>query len=84
MHSTGTIKILARVASARMNGQLWLMNALTDRFIVLHGRSEALWQKTEQGATVAELIDDQVMLNRSAMTKFGFHLGEVTLSFTRR
>jgi hypothetical protein len=30
------------------------------------------------------LIDDKVMLNRSAMTKFGFHLGEVTLSFTRR
>ncbi len=30
------------------------------------------------------LIDDKVMLNRSAMTKFGFHLGEVTLSFTKR
>lgn len=30
------------------------------------------------------LIDDKVMLNRSAMSKFGFHLGEVTLSFTRR
>lgn len=30
------------------------------------------------------LIDDQVMLNRSAMSKWGFHLGEVTLSFTRR
>jgi hypothetical protein len=27
------------------------------------------------------LIDDKVMLNRSAMKKFGFHLGEVTLSF---
>jgi len=24
------------------------------------------------------------MLNRSAMRKFGFHLGDVTLSFTRR
>lgn len=30
------------------------------------------------------LIDDKVMLNRSAMSKFGFHLGEVTLSFTKR
>ncbi len=30
------------------------------------------------------LIDDKVMLNRSAMSKFGFRLGEVTLSFTRR
>ena len=30
------------------------------------------------------LIDEKVMLNRSAMSKFGFHLGEVTLSFTRR
>lgn len=30
------------------------------------------------------LIDDQVMLNRSAMSKWGFYLGEVTLSFTKR
>ena len=30
------------------------------------------------------LIDDKVMLNRSAMRKFGIHLGDVTLSFTRR
>jgi len=29
------------------------------------------------------MIDDRVMLNRSAMSKFGIHLGEVTLSFTR-
>lgn len=30
------------------------------------------------------LMDDRVMLNRSAMSKFGFRLGEVTLSFSRR
>jgi len=30
------------------------------------------------------LVDERVMLNRSAMSKWGFHLGEVTLSFTRR
>jgi Protein of unknown function (DUF3833) len=30
------------------------------------------------------LIDDQVMLNRSVMSKFGVQLGEVTLSFRRR
>ncbi|MBK6975509.1 MAG: DUF3833 domain-containing protein [Sterolibacteriaceae bacterium] len=30
------------------------------------------------------LIDDKVMLNRSYMSKFGFRLGEVTLSFTKR
>lgn len=30
------------------------------------------------------LVDDQVMLNRSVMTKFGFRVGEVTLSFRRR
>jgi len=30
------------------------------------------------------LIDDKIMLNRSAMSKFGFNLGEVTLSFTKR
>jgi hypothetical protein len=29
------------------------------------------------------VIDDKVMLNRSAMSKWGIHLGEVTLSFTR-
>jgi hypothetical protein len=30
------------------------------------------------------LIDDRTMLNRSYMSKFGFDLGQVTLSFTRR
>ena len=30
------------------------------------------------------LIDDKVMLNRAEMSKFGFKLGEVTLSFTKR
>jgi Protein of unknown function (DUF3833) len=30
------------------------------------------------------LMDDEVMLNVSAMSKFGFHLGEVTLSFRKR
>jgi hypothetical protein len=29
------------------------------------------------------LIDDKVMLNRSFMSKWGFHLGEVTLSFVK-
>ncbi|PTT81920.1 DUF3833 domain-containing protein, partial [Pelomonas sp. HMWF004] len=27
------------------------------------------------------LMDDKVMLNKAAMSKFGFHLGDVTLSF---
>lgn len=30
------------------------------------------------------LQQDGVMLNRSAMSKFGFHLGEVTLAFKKR
>ncbi len=30
------------------------------------------------------LMDDTVMLNRSVMSKFGFRLGEVTLSFYKR
>jgi hypothetical protein len=30
------------------------------------------------------LMDDRVMLNRSTMRKFGFALGEVTLSFRKR
>ncbi|NBT34334.1 MAG: DUF3833 domain-containing protein [Betaproteobacteria bacterium] len=29
------------------------------------------------------LIDDKVLLNRAAFSKFGIHLGEVTLSFQR-
>ena len=30
------------------------------------------------------LMDQQVMLNKAAMSKFGLHLGEVTLSFYRK
>ena len=30
------------------------------------------------------LIDERVMLNKAAMSKFGVHLGDVTLSFTKR
>ena len=30
------------------------------------------------------LIDARVMLNKAQMSKFGIHLGEVTLSFTKR
>jgi len=30
------------------------------------------------------LMDDKVMLNKAVMSKFGIHLGEVTLSFTKR
>ena len=29
------------------------------------------------------LIDEHVMLNRTAMSKFGFHLGDVTLAFNK-
>ncbi|MFZ4649995.1 MAG: DUF3833 domain-containing protein [Rubrivivax sp.] len=30
------------------------------------------------------LVDERVMLNKASMSKFGFFLGEVTLSFTRK
>jgi hypothetical protein len=30
------------------------------------------------------LVDEKVMINRAAMSKFGVHLGDVTLSFTKR
>ena len=30
------------------------------------------------------LIDERVMLNKAVMSKFGFRLGEVTLSFTKK
>jgi hypothetical protein len=29
------------------------------------------------------LMDAHVMLNKTVMTKFGFHLGDVTLSFSK-
>ena len=30
------------------------------------------------------LIDEQVMLNKAVMSKFGFRLGEVTLAFRKK
>ena len=30
------------------------------------------------------LIDERVMLNKAAMSKFGIHLGDVTISFTKK
>lgn len=30
------------------------------------------------------LMDDQIMLNKSGMSKFGIHVGEVTVSFRKR
>jgi hypothetical protein len=30
------------------------------------------------------LMDDKVMINRATMSKWGFNLGEVTLSFVKR
>ena len=30
------------------------------------------------------LMNDRVMLNRAAMSKYGFHVGDVTLSFDKR
>ena len=30
------------------------------------------------------LMDERVMLNKAAMSKFGFHVGDVTLSFTKK
>jgi hypothetical protein len=30
------------------------------------------------------LMNDRVMLNKASMSKFGIHLGEVTLSFVKR
>jgi hypothetical protein len=30
------------------------------------------------------LMDDRVMLNRSAVSKFGIHVGDITLSFQKR
>ena len=52
----------------------------------------AVREATSVGATIVEvqfddwmyLVNDKVMLNKAAMSKFGIRLGEVTLSFTKR
>ncbi len=52
----------------------------------------AVRKATSVGATTVEvqfddwmyLVDQKVMLNKASMSKFGFGLGEVTLSFTKR
>ena len=49
-------------------------------------------EATSGGATTVEvqfddwmyLVNDKVMLNKAAMSKFGVRLGVVTLSFTKR
>jgi hypothetical protein len=30
------------------------------------------------------LVDERVMINKAVMTKFGFKLAEITISFTKR
>ena len=35
-------------------------------------------------AQAMDLLDERVMLNRAAMSKFGVRLGDVTLSFFKR
>ena len=57
-------------------------NALRWRYVLALPVDGRVWNVTIDDWMF--LIDDKVMLNRSAMSKFGIHLGDITLSFTRR
>lgn len=57
-------------------------NALRWRYVLALPVDGKVWNVTLDDWMY--LIDENVMLNRSAMSKFGIHLGDITLSFTRR
>jgi hypothetical protein len=57
-------------------------NAFNWRYTLALPEGSQVWQV--QFDDWMYLLDDKVMLNKAAMSKFGIFLGEVTLSFTRR
>ena len=57
-------------------------NALRWRYVLALPVDGSVWQVDFDDWMF--LIDDTTLLNRSFMSKFGFRLGEVTLSFSRR
>ncbi|MFN0002686.1 MAG: DUF3833 domain-containing protein [Pseudohongiellaceae bacterium] len=65
------------VASGEVQG-----NALRWRYTLALPVGGSIWHV--QFDDWMYLIDDRVMINKAAMSKFGLFLGEVTLSFTRR
>jgi len=57
-------------------------NALRWRYVLALPDDGKVWQVDFDDWMY--LVDDQVLLNRSVMSKWGFTLGEVTLSFKKR
>ena len=57
-------------------------NALRWRYVLALPVDGKVWNVTLDDWMF--LVDEKVMLNRSAMSKFGIHLGDITLSFSKR
>jgi NAD(P)-dependent dehydrogenase (short-subunit alcohol dehydrogenase family) len=75
----------ARVAlSARKEGALHELagNALRWRYVLALPAGGRVWNVDVDDWMY--LMDEQVMLNRSAVSKFGIHVGDITLSFRKR
>lgn len=74
---TGSADDVVGVAQGEAAG-----NALRWRYVLALPVEGRVWQVDFDDWMF--LMDERVMLNRSAMSKWGFSLGEVTLSFTKR
>lgn len=73
----GTADDVVGVATGELHG-----NALRLQYVLKLDVDGRVWEVDFDDWMY--LMDDQVMLNRSVMSKFGVRLGEVTLSFRRR
>lgn len=73
----GTADDVVGVATGELHG-----NALRWQYVLKLDVDGRVWEVDFDDWMY--LMDDQVMLNRSVMSKFGVRLGEVTLSFRRR
>ena len=76
-HYRGTAGDVVGTAAGEAAG-----NALQWRYTLALPVGERIWHV--QFDDWMYLLDDKVMLNKAAMSKWGIFLGEVTLSFTRR
>ena len=57
-------------------------NALRWRYVLTVPVDGRVWNLTIDDWMF--LLDEKIMLNRSTMSKFGIHVGDITISFTRR
>jgi hypothetical protein len=74
---TGTAADVVGAASGAAAG-----NAFNLRYVLALPVDGKVWEMDMDDWMV--MIDEQTVLNRTTMTKFGFRVGEVTLSFRKR